>query len=255
MSNSATTIYSFKQALQHPEHERTDFCTEWDLLDEDERSALVEQHVLGMPNLDAMVTSGAIHSMGSVRGMGKIYDMRPLFNPNGGKIHFGAAVMHIPVIRNTPGIDDLLALGRVLKAQGLMVQKGNDSEGNIAHFTNFNELCYQARGLNQQSWGVEQMHYSTHDSWTKKQLRSTAYLLISSRDNYGLAIRRGVLRSGNGIASIDQTGAVTHEDVSNKAGYHDRSDPGWEDTPNVNEWEYIFHCVRFYDNHHHFEGA
>src|SRR4051794_32633612 len=88
-------------------------------------------------------------------GAGRVYDWRDsAWTPsNGGKITPLIFVQHIPVVPNKDGIADFIRLRDVLVAQGLMVQSATDRDGNVALFTPFNALCYQARGANAVSCG------------------------------------------------------------------------------------------------------
>ena len=188
----------------------------------------------------------------SIKGMGTIYDWRtsPWTPSNGGKIPVNAFVHHIPVVPNMVGIADFIRLRDVLVAQGLMVQTATDREGNVALYTPFNQLCYQARGANSFSTGCEHMHMTTGETWLKKQLRASAWLVQLCKDKHGTPRQRAQLGSGNGVVRVLRRGQTTHMEVSAKAGYNDRSDPG-----SGYDFEYVDHCVDFFDKHGHFEGA
>jgi hypothetical protein len=161
-------------------------------------------------------------------------------------------VQHIPVVPNVTGIGDFVTLRNVLVQQGLMVQTATDREGNVALYTPFNVLCYQARGANQVSWGCENMHLSTGEAWSKKQLRAVAWVVQLAEAKHGIPVSKGRLGAGSGLARVLNRGAVTHEDVSNKAGFHDRTDPGEGEW---GEWAYVQHAVRFFREHGHMSGA
>lgn len=188
----------------------------------------------------------------SIKGMGTVYDWResPWTKPNGGKITPRLAIQHIPVIRNVDGFGDLVTLVNVLLAQGLMVQQGTDKEGNVGLFTPGNDLCFQARGANQCSWGTEHMHFTIGESWSKKQLRASAWIVQLNNRKYGTPLARASLGSGAGVVRIIRGGQTTHEREADAAGYHDRTDPG-----SGYDFEYVDHSVAFFDKHGHFEGA
>ena len=95
-----------------------------------------------------------------LRGAGKVFDYRNtgLLPANGLIIHPLIMVEHIPVIENVPGQEDFMTLARVLKTKGLSLQAATDREGNVALYNPLNRLCFQARGANQVSCGVEHMH-------------------------------------------------------------------------------------------------
>jgi hypothetical protein len=196
-----------------------------------------------------------------LRGAGKVYDWRDSdWTPtNGGRINLRLFVQHIPVIRNVDGIADIVTLRNALVAQGLMVQCCTDREGNVGLFTPFDFLCYQAKGANQISCGCENMLFSTAEDWSKLQLRAMAWVIqLCERPAHGgVPQTRGRLGSGSGVVRVLEEGQVWHSEVSDAAGFHDRSDP-WGDTPHdvvVERWEYVQHCIRFFDEHGHFEGA
>lgn len=187
-----------------------------------------------------------------VRGMGKVYDWRhSSWTPaSGGRIKPLIYVEHIPVIPQAAGIIDFVRLRDVLVAQGLMVQNATDGEGNVALFTRMDELCWQAKGANQLSCGCEHIHLSTSDPWTRKQFRASAWLWDRAQKGHNIPLVKASLGSGKGIVRVFRRGHTTHEEVSNKAGFHDRSDPG-----KGYDFEYVFHCVKYYRKHGHFANA
>ena len=161
-----------------------------------------------------------------IQGMGVVYDYRAFTQPNGGKIRPLVFVQHIPVVRQMAGRLDFDVLLRVLQAQGLMVQRATDWEGNVAKYTPLDRLCWQARGANAISAGVEHMHLTTAESWTERQLNAAAYCAWEMREKTGVPLERGRLGDGNGLVSVRRRGQTTHEAVSRHAGFNDRSDPG-----------------------------
>lgn len=186
----------------------------------------------------------------SIRGMGTIYNGSKLLSPSGGTINPQLFVEHIPVVPNSPGTADFETLARVLRAQGLSLQTATDREGNVCLYTALNRLCWQAQGANAVSCGCEHMHMTTTEAWSKKQLRASAWLWVYARDKYGIPARMGRMGRGSGIVRVTRKGHVTHKNVSIKAGFNNRSDPG----PKY-DVAYVMHCVKFYDKHRHFEGA
>jgi hypothetical protein len=188
-----------------------------------------------------------------IRGAGKVYDWRDSsWTPvNGGKIPVLAFVHHIPVVPNVVGIGDFVTLRNVLVAQRLMIQSATDREGNIALFTPFNYLCYQARGANSFTAGCEHMHLTTSEPWSKRQLRASAWLINQVKRQHGVpATTTAQLGSGKGVCRVLKRGQTTHEEVSDAAGFFDRTDPG-----HGYDREYVNHCIRFFWKHGHFEGA
>lgn len=180
-----------------------------------------------------------------------IWDYRGETSPNGGRINLRACTWHIPVIRNVDGPGDLATLRRVLIEQGLMVQFGNDAEGNIALYTRPDRLCYQAKGGNSVTCGVEQMHLTTGEPWTRKQLRASGWIANYLRREFGLPLRMADIDPGPpGTIVVARTGHTSHAQVARMAGYHDRSDPGREF-----DYEYVFSCADFFARKGHFIGA
>jgi hypothetical protein len=197
----------------------------------------------------------------TIKGMGTVYDWRdsPWTNKGvtHGKIKPLIYVQHIPVVPNKPGIIDFVTLRNVLVAQGLMIQSSTDAEGNVALYTHFDVLCYQARGANSFSCGTEHMHMATGEHWNKRQLRAMAWLIQLAEHKHGLPNTRGRLASGSGVARVIRRGQVWHSEVSDAARFHDRSDP-WGKPPrhDMHEiWDYVQHCIKFFSKHGHFEGA
>jgi hypothetical protein len=195
---------------------------------------------------------GGGQKLKAIKGMGTVYDWRdsPWTPVNGGKINPLVFVHHIPVVPNKAGIGDFVTLRNVLVAQGLMVQSSTDAEGNVALFTPFDSLCFQARGANQLSCGCEHMHMTTGEAWTKRQLRAAAWVVQLAQDKHGIPRPRAKLGDGAGVVRVLKRGQTTHEAVSDAAGFHDRSDPG----PGF-DFEYVDHCIDFWNEHHHFDGA
>jgi hypothetical protein len=115
--------------------------------------------------------------------------------PNGGLIGLRACVWHIPVVANVDGRGDFDTLRRVLLQQGLMVQFATDSEGNVALYTRANRLCYQARGGNQITCGVEQMHMTTGEPWSRKQLRAGGWIANYLEREFGIPLADGGRRA------------------------------------------------------------
>ena len=180
-----------------------------------------------------------------------VFDFRHVTSPNGGKIAVQACVHHIPVISNVPGRADLDTLRQVLLNQGLMVQFGTDSEGNIAVYTPPDRLCFHARGGNSVTCGIEHMHATVGEHWTKKQLRAAAWIAQFLERRAGLPLRMATVEpGGSGIARITRTGHTSHELISRNAGFNDRSDPG-----DGFDFEYVFEAANFFKEHGHFVGA
>lgn len=186
----------------------------------------------------------------TIKGMGgKVYDWRgtPMCPPNGGRIRPLIYVVHIPVISNVKGVGDFFTLARALKDQGYCVQNATDAEGNVAIFTRSDMLAYQARGANQFSTGCENMHLKTTEPWTEFQYRAQAYLAWNHHASYGTPLTMAQLTYGRGIVGVKHRGFTSHKEVSAKAGYNDRTDPG----PTFH-FNHMFELARFYGKHHRF---
>lgn len=252
----------------HRDLERQDFCSEGAFdraltaaINADGGEPHPDWKTIATLREGSRVVVGNGRVLKELRGAGKVYDWRKSdWTPtNGGRINLHLGVQHIPVLHNVNGYADLVTLRNVLVAQDLMVQTCTDREGNIGLFTPFDFLCYQARGANQFSYGCENMHYLTSEPWTKRQLRAMAWVIqLGMRPTHGGVPRtRGRLAHGDGIVRVRRDGQVWHSEVAAFAGYNDRSDP-WGDTSHdkvVERWEYVQHCIRFFEEHGHFEGA
>lgn len=214
------------------------------------RMASVETGIMGARSGSRVVGGGKV--LKEIRGMGKVYDWREsAWTPvNGGRFRPLMFTHHIPVIPNMQGIADFVRLRDVLVAQALMVQSATDREGNAALFTPFDFICFHARGANQLSTGCEHMHLTIGEDWTKRQLRAAAWLVQLAQRKHGIPTGNARMLRGNGVVRVVRKGQTTHRAVAEKAGFHDRSDPG----PGYDR-EYVRHCVKFFDRHGHFEGA
>jgi len=180
-----------------------------------------------------------------------IFDYRGETSPNGGAIGLKACVHHIPVVPNGPGHTDFDTLRRVLLAQGLMVQMSTDRDGNVALFTRADRLCYQARGANSIACGIEHMHMTVGEDWSKKQMRAAAWIAQYLEREFNMPLQMADLEpGGHGVARVVRKGHTSHQQVSRMAGYNDRSDPG----PGF-DYEYMFHAAKWFRRHGHFVGA
>jgi hypothetical protein len=187
-----------------------------------------------------------------LRGAGKVFDYRGtgLLPANGGVIQPLIMVEHIPVVRNVDGTGDFRTLASVLRAQGLSLQAATDREGNVALYNNLNRLCFQARGANQVSCGVEHMHMTIGEEWSRKQLRASAWLWQYAEHMFGIPLRVARIASGPGRVGVLRRGHTSHRRVSTAAGFNDRVDPG----PGY-DWEYVRKAALFFKSHGHFAGV
>jgi len=187
-----------------------------------------------------------------IKGGVQVWDYRKtgILPANGGRIRPLVMVEHIPVIRQMVGLTDFEVLARVLKQQGLSLQAATDASGNVALYNDLDELCYQARGANSVSCGVEHMHANINEPWSKKQLRASAWLWQYAEREYGIPLRVAKIGGGGGKISVIKKGHVSHQRVSAAAGYNDRSDPG----PGY-DWEYVRKAALYYKSKGHFEGC
>jgi hypothetical protein len=169
-----------------------------------------------------------IPGMSKTGSGGKLYDYRGtgLLPPSGGRINPLVGVEHIPVIRQMAGVEDFIVLANVLRAQGLSLQVATDGEGNVCLYNSLNVLCWQARGANAVSYGVEHMHLTVGEEWTERQFRAAALVMVRAHFNVGIPLRGGRLLPGPGLVRVQARGHVSHKAVSQAAGFNDRSDPG-----------------------------
>lgn len=175
-----------------------------------------------------------------VKSGGKVVRIKPLIG-----------VEHIPVIHNIKGRGDFVLLAQILVEKGLSLQTATDSEGNVALFTSLNALCYQARGVNQISYGTEHMHWSTTEGWTQAQFFAAAWIWQYAEREEGIPIQTGRLRNdGFGRAAVVRRGHVSHMREAAAAGYNDRTDPG----PGF-DYERVARYAKYYKLHHTFVGA
>lgn len=195
----------------------------------------------------------APRSVRRLSGAGRVFDWRGtgLLPPSGGKIPVLLMVEHIPVIRQMPGTADFIVLANVLSQQGLSLQAATDGEGNVALYNNLNRLCWQARGANSFSCGVEHMHATIADPWSRAQLNASAWLWHYAEVVYGLPKQRArIVGNGPGLVRVNRKGHTGHREVSIEAGFNDRSDPG-----PLYDWGYVKHASEFWAQHKTFKGA
>lgn len=186
----------------------------------------------------------------TIRGGVTVYDYRDtgLCPPNSSRrIEPVIFIDHIPVIRNAAGVGDLETLGRVLKAQGLAVQRATDAEGNVARYTGLTELCYHARGANSIAAGCEHMHYGLDEPWTERQFRAAAFVAWEAMKYAGIPLRGARLLRGDGVTRVARSGHASHRAQAAAAGFNDRSDPG----PGF-RFTYVYELARFYDRRRRF---
>jgi len=180
-----------------------------------------------------------------------VWDFRHITQPNGGRIEIRACVHHIPVIRDQAGKGDLELLRKVLLDQGLMVQFGTDREGNVAIYTPADRLCFHARGGNSVTCGIEHMHFGVNDPWTDKQFRAAAWIVQLLNHKHGLPMRMAVVEpDGSGRVRVTRTGHTSHQEISAKARFNDRSDAG----PGF-DYDRVFEAAKFFQKHGHFVGC
>jgi hypothetical protein len=186
---------------------------------------------------------------GGVRS--SILDYRNFTPANGGRIALRACVHHIPVIRQMPGRNDLDALRNILLGQRLMVQFGTDDAGHIALYTRANRLCYHARGGNGLTTGIEHMHLTTGEDWSKKQMRAAAWIAQYLQREFGIPLQMADVEPGPGnTVTIPRKGHTSHQQISRLAGYNDRSDPG-----RGFDYEYMFKAAEYFKRKGHFVGV
>ena len=186
----------------------------------------------------------------TIRGMGgKVFDFRNtgLCPPNGGRIRPLVMVHHIPVVPQAKGVADFERLGAILRGQGLAIQAATDSEGNVALFTRFDELCFGHRGANQFACGVEHMHMTVDEPWTEEQMRAAAWCAHRVWKSHGIPPRRAKLTPGAGVVGVKRRGHTSHMNVSSLAGFNDRSDPG-----RGFSFKHLYELTRFFDKDHRF---
>ena len=188
----------------------------------------------------------------TLRGAGKVFDYRGtgLLPPSGGRIRPLIMVEHIPVVPNAKGTSDFKLLARILKQQGLSLHAATDAEGNVALYNNLDRLCFQARGANQVSCGVEHMHMTVDEPWTRKQLNAAAWLWCLAKRDFAIPMRIARLSPGAGKVGVLRRGHTSHKRVSQAAGFNDRSDPG----PGF-DYKYVRRAGIFFRQNGHFDGV
>lgn len=188
----------------------------------------------------------------TVPGMGgKVFDFRGtgLCPPARGGQRIWPLVMvhHIPVVHQELGTGDFIRLAGILVGAGKSIQASTDAEGNVALFTHWHELCWGQRGANFLACGVEHMHFSTAKTFSEKQMRAAAWCAARVWMLFNIPPQRGILLPGNGVVRVQRRGHTSHMDVSKKAGFNDRSDPG----PNF-DYAHLYELTKFFREHNRF---
>lgn len=180
-----------------------------------------------------------------------VFDYRGFTDPNGGTIPLQACVHHIPVVPNAPGHADFDLLRQVLLGRGLMVQLSTDDAGNVALYTRANRLCWQAKGANSITCGIEHMHMTIAEDWSRKQIRAAAWCAQYLEREFDVPLQMAdVEPNGPGLVKIVRKGHTSHRQVSRLAGYNDRVDPG----PGF-DYELMFSSASYFKRKGHFIGA
>jgi N-acetylmuramoyl-L-alanine amidase len=156
-------------------------------------------------------------------------------------------VNHIPVVAQAEGLADFQKLGNILRGKGLAIQAATDGDGNVALFTHWDDFCYGHRGANQLACGVEHMHLTTAKEFSEKQMRAAAWCAAQVWKHFGIPPRRGKLIPGDGLVGVERRGHTSHMNVSNMAGFHDRTDPGANFS-----YRHLYELARFFQEHHRF---
>lgn len=180
-----------------------------------------------------------------------VWDYRGFTSPNGGPINLQACVHHIPVVPNKPDHTDFDLLLQVLLAQGLMVQFSTDDDGNVAMFTRADRLCWQAKGGNMITCGIEHMHMTVGEAWTRKQIRAAAWIAQYLEREFDIPLQMAnVEPAGPGLVRMVRKGHTSHQQVARLAGYNDRTDPG-----QGFDYEQMFSDAAYFKRKGHFVGA
>jgi hypothetical protein len=159
-------------------------------------------------------------------------------------------VHHIPVVHQAEGIGDFRTLAEILVSSGKSIQASTDAEGNVALFAHWDELCWGQRGANTVGCGVEHMHFATSKTFTEQQMRAAAWCANQVRMKHNIPPQRGILLPslpGKFQVRVQRRGHTSHMNVSKKAGYNDRTDPG----PNF-DYAHLYELTKFYAEHKRF---
>jgi N-acetylmuramoyl-L-alanine amidase len=191
-------------------------------------------------------------SVRAIPGMGgKVFDFRGtgLCPPAlGGKtIRPLVMVHHIPVVHQEVGIGDFRTLAAILVGAGKSIQASTDGEGNVALFTHWHQLCWGQKGANFVGCGVEHMHFSTDKTFSENQMRAAAWCANQVWLKHNIPPHRGILLPGDGVVKVERKGHTSHMNVSRKAGFNNRTDPG----PNF-EYGHLYELTKFYREHKRF---
>jgi N-acetylmuramoyl-L-alanine amidase len=191
-------------------------------------------------------------SVRAIPGMGgKVFDFRGtgLCPParGGQRIRPLVMVHHIPEVHQAAGTGDFIKLARILVDGGKSIQASTDGDGNVALFTRWDELCWGQRGANFLGCGVEHMHFSTGKTFSERQMRAAAWCAAQVWISFNIPPRRGILLPGNGVVRVQRRGHTSHMNVSKKAGFNDRRDPG----PNF-DYAHLYDLTKFYRKHRKF---
>lgn len=223
----------------------------WKQLHPTEQAALMARNVFPAVDLGAGALRVQPRNVIDVKGMGgKFYDFRGtgLLPPSGGLIRVQVGVEHIPVIHQAAGLDDFFTLASVLRQRGLSLQAATDGTGNAVQYNRLDALCWQAKGANSISYGVEHMHFAIDEAWSRRQFRAAAYMMWRAQEYQGIPLIGGKLvQLAPGVVGATRKGHVSHKYVSATAGFFDRVDPG-----PLFRWQHCYELAAFFDEHRRF---
>jgi N-acetylmuramoyl-L-alanine amidase len=182
---------------------------------------------------------------------GKVFDFRGTGlcppAPGGRRIRPLVMVHHIPVVHQAEGIGDFRKLAEILVGAGKSIQASTDGEGNVALFTHWDQLCWGQKGANFVACGVEHMHFSTAKTFSEAQMKAAAWCANQVWKKHNIPPRRGILLPGDGVVTVQRRGHTSHMNVSKKAGFNNRTDPG----PNF-DYALLYELTKFYREHQSF---
>jgi len=124
-----------------------------------------------------------------------------------------------------------------------------DDDGLSARTVSDDDTAWHCAGFNDVSLGIEQIGFTKQRRWSRKEMKETARWLAQWSHEYGIPLRRGIVRGG----TVVQSGVVTHKQLGVAGGGH--TDPGsGYPVRRVIRWAKLYRALRYrqrrrHDNH------
>jgi hypothetical protein len=115
-----------------------------------------------------------------------------------------------------------------------------DDDGLSARIVTDSDTAWHCADFNPVSLGIEQVGFAAQRRWSRKELKETARWLAQWSHEYGIPLRRGIVRG----STVVQSGVVTHKQLGVPGGGH--TDPGsGYPVRRVLRWAKLYRALRY----------